>query len=188
MSTISRQHRKWQHFIKSIQTLLSVAGRASTAAKHIIPHWIKTADLSPKILPSHSATTTKFTKCKAPRYNFYFPIPFFSGFHSFSLLKNLSVSTVSGPSCSPLVKHAAHYLHIPQKGVGRCRAWWLKNALSLHCLHSYAWFLLAWGLFIQLQKRPLIAYRGDTRPGPTTLCLLMTQKPTMHCMLKTYWN
>lgn len=58
----------------------------------------------------------------------------------------------------------------------------------MHCLHSCAWLLLAWRLFIQPQKRPLIAYWGDARCRPLTLCLVITQthKNHTHHLLKMF--
>lgn len=75
-------------------------------------------------------------------------------------------STIS--ACHQLSIHFLHYetspvslwfkhCTLPSYFPRRCGEMWslvTENALSLHCLHSCAWLLLAWRLFIQPQKRP----------------------------------
>lgn len=59
----------------------------------------------------------------------------FTSFRSFFsvIVYNVNMVTKSVPSCFfPVVKHATLYLYIPQEGVGRCSAWWLK--MSCHCI------------------------------------------------------
>lgn len=65
---------------------------------------------------------------------------------------------------------------LPSYSPKRCGEMWrlvTENVLPLHCLHSCAWCLLAWTLFIQLYW-PLAVCWGDPHPGLLTLCLLIT--------------
>lgn len=140
VSTINSWHRKWQNFpfynIKRMLLTELALHNPSNNKNCCIVHLVK------KILPSHSAQQLNSQQhrghnllwhtCKLHKVldnSYYSSTSLLSAFHSFSLLYNTSMGTVSGLSCFPVVKH---YLHIPQQGVGRCRAWWLKT--PCHCI------------------------------------------------------
>lgn len=144
-----------------------------TAAKHTVHQTtITAAQIFRRILPSHSVTSWIHFQHHKGHNLFFFGTIFLAtiydmlnfdltpAFHSFSPLCNLSMAKVSGLSCFPVVKTCCTP---PSYSPRRCGEMWslvTENALSLHCLHSCAWLLLAWRLFIQPQMRPFKAYWG----------------------------